>query len=299
MFFQVMGASSYFQMFNTLYTYEVSPGVYGRPDVKMLPLLFHSEPDWWYIDGYKEFLSMQSRPPGLLHSSAMLAPVVLAGAFLSFTNLSKRSVSYVDVAIIIAIILAGAKIALYGYIFLLIMAGLKSTGKTQRKVFKLIFVLAFSLLLYFIIFPDAFTHNHSLGAIQVSFGLRIIDVLHILGSSSSSDIVDAVNFLSAANSSATVSFEGGGQLSGLIYIIYAFPVIILAFIFSRSLFIKYYKQLSIIDSNAYLLIFLALVWSFLVLLATPLLGSAFYGIILGLGLSPLLNKRRNIKSLFS
>ena len=299
MFFQVMGASSFFQMFNTLYINEVSPGVYERPEVKMLPLLFHSEPDWWFIDGYKEFISMQSRPPGLLHSSAMLAPVVLAGAFLSFTSLSKRNVSFVDIAMIIAIILTGAKIAFYGYLFLLIIAGIKSTGKTQRKVLSMIFTLAFSLLTYSFTFPDAFTHNHSFGAITVSLGLRIIDVLQILGSSSASDIVDAVNFLSAANSSVTNSFEGGRQLSGLIYIIYAFPILILAFIFTRSIFLKYYRQLSNIDSNAYLLVFLALVWSILVLLATPLLGSAFYGIILGLGLSPLLNKRRYIKQLFS
>lgn len=295
-----MGVSSFFQMFNTLYINEVSPGVYEMPEIELLQLFFNREVDLWYIYGYKEFLSMQSRPPGLLHSSAILAPVVLAGAILSFTNLSKRrNVSFVDIAMIIAIILAGAKIALYGYLFLLIIAGLKSGVKTKRKVFSLFCILAFSLLLYYITFPDAFVHNHSLGAITVSVGVRVIDVLQILGSSSASDIVDSIKFLSAANSSITDSFEGGGQLSGLVYIIYAFPVLILAFIFSRSLFIKYYKQHSNIDSNAYLLVFLALVWSFLVLLATPLFGSAFYGIILGIGLSPLLNRRRNIKPIFS
>jgi hypothetical protein len=295
MFLQVMGASSIFQMFNTLYTNEVSPGVYERPELKMLPLLFKSEPDWWFIDGYKEFLSMQSRPPGLLHSSAMLAPVVLSGAFLSFTSLSKRSVNCVDIAIIIAVVLTGAKMALYGYLFLLIIAGVKTERKTRRKILSMIFILAFTLLIYYIIFPDPFVHNHSLGAIQVSFGLRIIDVLQILGSSSATDIIDSVTFLSAANSSITESFVGGGQLSGLIYIIYAFPIMILAYIFLRPMFLKYYKELLNIDSNTYLLVFLALVWSFLVLLATPLLGNAFYGIILGMGLSPLLNNRRNLK----
>ena len=213
MFLQIMGASSFFQMFNTLYVKEVSPGVYERPDIKMLPLLLNSEPDLWYTDGYKEFLSMQSRPPGLLHSSAMLAPVLLAGAFLSFTSLSKRNISYVDIAIIIAIILTGAKIAFYGYLFLLIMAGLKSPGKTRWKVFSMIFILAFSLFAYFIIFPDTFVHNHAFGAIQVSVGVRIIDVLQILGTSNASDIIDAVNFLSNANSSVANDFEGGGGLS--------------------------------------------------------------------------------------
>lgn len=298
MFLQVMGASSFFQMFNTLYVNEVSPGVFERPDIKMLPLLFNSEPDLWYTDGYKEFLSMQSRPPGLLHSSAMLAPVVLAGAFLSFTSLSKRSVSFVDIAVIIAVILTGAKMALYGYLVLLIIAVVKTERKTRRKIFTLIFILAFTLLAYSITFPDSFTHNHSFGAIQVSLGLRIIDVLQILGTSNASDIIDVVTFLSNANESSGSIFEGGGGLSGLIYIIYSLPVVILMFIFTRPIFRKYYRDLSKLDPDSYIVMFLALAWSFLVLFATPLLGSAFYGLILGIGLSPLLNKRKNIRSLF-
>jgi hypothetical protein len=298
MFLQVMGASSYFQIFNTLYVYEVMPGVYGRPDIEMLPLLFHKEVDWWFIYGYQEFLSQQSRPPGLLHSSAMLAPVVLAGAFLSFTSFSKRSISFVDIGIIIAVVLTGAKTAFYGYLILLILAAMKTERKIRRKIFTLIFTLALTLLAYSIIFPDPFAHNHSFGAIQVSLGLRLIDVLQILGSSSVSDIIDSVDFLSASNASVIDSFVGGGQLSGMIYIIYAFPIIILAYMFLRPMFLKYYRELSNIDLKAYLLVFLALVWSFLVLLATPLLGNSFYGIILGIGLSPLLNKRRDIRSLF-
>jgi hypothetical protein len=289
MFFQILGISSVFQVFNTLYIREVSPGSFEFPEIKMLPLFLNKGIDLWYSDGYMEFLSMQSRPPGLLHSNAMLSPVVLFASILSFTDLSNRKVSFVDVCIIIAIILTGSKLAFYGYLILLFIATRSFLKISKIKIVSIIFIFFTIFFCYSLVFPDVFIHNHSFGAIQVSLGLRIIDFLQLLGSSTTSELVGSINFLTQANYSLNENIELGGQLSGLAYIFYFGPFIIIGFIFLRSFFYSYYAKIQLLNSRSYLVIYLALFWTFLVIFATPLLGNGFFGIILGIGLSPILN----------
>ncbi len=297
MFFQLYGSPQFLQKFNTLYVVEVSPDVYEFPDFETLSLLFKkiNIENWGYETEITSYLSMQVRPPGLLHSSAMQAPLVLASSIFVLSSLLKRKLNYKDSIISLAVILCGAKIALYGFLFILFFAYLNIKIKEFRKsVFKLFSYLLFYLLLYYFLFPLAFYQNFSISSLNGSLFFRLIDFFNVFGGSFISILSENFSNLSDLSDSydiiASKNNNDAGTLSGLIYIFYSLPLIILIYLIFKKKYIKYIKELNEIDIEKSFVIKFSFIWVIIVLLATPLLGSNLFSIYIGISLYPVLKE---------
>jgi hypothetical protein len=89
MVMQVAGVSEWLQAFNSLYAVGDLYGNVEYSKIHLLPLAFNSQDDLLvsYYDEFYEGLSMQARPPGLSHSSAMLSVFCLVCAALHLGEL--------------------------------------------------------------------------------------------------------------------------------------------------------------------------------------------------------------------
>ena len=81
-----------------------------------------------------------------------------------------------------------------------------------------------------------------------------------------------------------------GTLSGIVYIFYASPFIFILYFILKNKYKLFFKHAKYSNLEKSSIIKLSLVWIFIVLLATPLLGSAFYSIFMGIALYPIFYK---------
>ena len=297
MFLQIIGFPKFLHYFNTLYSIEISPNVYEIADYKTIPVLFNyfNIENWGYETDINQYLSMQVRPPGLLHSNAMQGPVLLIASIFSISSLFKRKFNYKDSFISLAIVLCGSKIGLYGYLFVLLYSMRIEKNTNFRKSMRyLILYLFIYLFIYYLIFPLPFYQNFSLSSLNGSFFYRLIDFLNLFGGSFLSTLTNNFSNISDMSDNYDLITKNNnnqiGLLSGIVYLFYASPfILILFFIFKRKY--KKYFILSKFDlhEKSYL-IKLSLIWIIIVLLATPLLGSAFYAIFTGVSLYPIFYK---------
>lgn len=295
MFLQLLGVPHFLQRFNTLYAIEVSPNNYEFPDFDTISILFKriDVDNWGYESDVTKYLSMQVRPPGLLHSSAMQAPFILSTAIFIISNLINRKVCFKDSLICIAVVLCGAKVALYGFLGMLIYSYyIIKLKQFRRSLITLLQYLIFYLVIYNLFFPLAFYQNFSLNSLNGSFFFRVIDFLSIFGGSfvtlltenftSLSELSDSYEVITLTNNSEI------GTLSGLRYLFYGLPIIlILYFSFRRSL-TNCFQQLINKSLEKSMVSRLSFLWIIVVLFATPLLGSSFFSLFVGFAIYPIL-----------
>jgi len=296
MFLQIVGNLEILHYFNTLYVRELSPGYYVRPDITMLPLLLNDYEllmKWGYFIEYRQFLSKQSRAPGLLYSSAVLAPIVLVAAIIRLSALSRRRLNVTDCLVVVAVVLTGSKTAVYGFIVLSIITYYYSSQSTRRSVLKLLFALAMFLGLYGIIFP---TLLGNLFLIERSLAPRIFDFMLFWGSNIAlSDFVQSFSWFYNAANRMDYGAEGYRGLSGMVTLLYALPFMLVSWVIVGPLYRSQLKRLDKKNAETSLFIRLSFAWVVLVLLVTPLASAQFYGLLVGVALTPLLIPRYNQK----
>lgn len=301
MFLQLFGFPQFLQNFNTLYVLEVSPNVYQFPEFETISLMFKSinVENWGYESDITQYLSMQARPPGLLHSSAMQAPLVLATSIFILGNLLNRKFIFRHSLISLAVILTGAKIALYGFTFILFITFLIVNKYEFRKSIFILFIFTFFyLLLYYLFFPLAYYQNFSFSSLNGSLFFRLIDFLNIFGGSFVSLITDNFSNLSELSESYEITASRydniAGSLSGIVYIFYSLPILIFIYFFYKKKYINFLKNFQNFNYEKTLVIKLSFIWVIVVSLATPLLGSNFFSLFLGFSIYPIITKRNNL-----
>jgi hypothetical protein len=295
MLLQLLGVPHFLQRFNTLYAIEVSPNNYEFPDFETISILFKriDVDNWGYESDITKYLSMQVRPPGLLHSSAMQAPFVLATGIFILGNLINRKLCFKDSLICIAIVLCGAKVALYGFLGMLLYSYLIINLKQfRRSVITLFQYLIFYLFIYNLFFPLAFYQNFSLNSLNGSFFFRVIDFLSIFGGSfvtlltenftSLSELSDSYEIITLTNNSEV------GTLSGLRYLFFSLPFIVILYFSFRKRLTNCFQQLINISLEKSIVSRLSFLWIIVVLFATPLFGSSFFSLFLGFAIYPII-----------
>lgn len=301
MFLQLYGFPQFLQNFNTLYVIEVSPNVYQFPEFDTISLMFKTIniDNWGYESDTTQFLSMQARPPGLLHSSAMQAPLVLATSIFLLGNLLNRKFNFSHSLISLAVVLTGAKIALFGFSFILFFSFLIIRKNEFRKsVFILFICLLFYLLLYYLFFPLAYYQNFSFNSLNGSLFFRLIDFLNIFGVSFVSLLTENFSNLSELSDSyeitASMYDNNAGSLSGIVYLFYSLPILLFFYFFYKKKYLNFLKNFENLNYEKTFIIKLSFIWVIIVLLATPLLGSNFFSLFVGFSIYPIITKRNNL-----
>lgn len=290
MLLQLAGVSDWLQVFNSLYA---SADVFGNIEyleVKLIPLAFSSE--IFIKDNFYELyqgLSMQVRPPGLTHSSAMNSIFILAGSALYFGMENGSKSNKFDPILVSAIVLTGSKLAVLGFLIIVILFYFFSYSIQMRMRFLKIFgLIIFIFALYVAVFPVAYIHNFDVGSFEVSFLGRIGDAITAV----------APSFVDSALLSATMEFYYStvdksvvpGTLSGMAAFIRVLPYIVMFVFFLApwlfSLFSRFKKIYPEIARTS-LITFLVVL---LTPLATPIAGSQFYALIVGIALAPFIFK---------
>lgn len=288
MFLQVAGAAEWLQMFNTLYNIAGPDGGIVRPEIRLLPLLFTSEAKLLatrYEDFY-QFLSMQSRPPGLTHSSAMLAVFILAAAALHLGRMKGTRITLRDLTFACVIAMAGAKLALVGFVLLVVVAYTLRERPMQGRLVRMIGILGAVLLVYVAIFPAPAIHNFGPDAFEVSFLIRAVDatVAVMPDSASLPEVAEVLTRYSVVFPEDSTNFGG---LSGLVTLITILPFVLAIVLCMLPWLIRGFRYCRLASpARAHTSALMAVV-VLIVPFATPLFDSQFYALCLGIAMMPL------------
>ena len=238
-----------------------------------------------YADFY-EFLSMQARPPGLAHSSAMLAVFILAGAAVQLGRMCSKRTTIHDVVLAATAILSGSKAVLLGFTLLLGLAYLSSERVIRRRIGRLFLLLIMMIGIYVLLFPVAAATNIGSEAFVASFLMRAVDAILVFAP----DLVylwEIANVVSAYSAAFSGERSNPGDLSGLVALIRILPFALAAILVSMPWLIRgvgYCRESaprSARTSEYMLLVVIMLPF------ATPILGSQFYVCCVGIALMPI------------
>ena len=287
MFLQVAGAAEWLQAFNTLSTETAADGTVLRPEIQLLPLLLTPESELLttrYWDFY-QFLSMQSRPPGLTHSSAMLAVLILASAALHLGRMQGARLTVQDLVLVCVVVLSGAKLALLGFVALVFLACVGYERVFRRRLLRVLGMLFMVLGFYALLFPASATHNFGPDAFWISFATRAVDALV----ATAPDMADLSALADAIN--AYPVFAGNerefGRLSGLATLIVLGPFLAIAGLVASPWFIRGYRYCRLVSVASGRSALLMIVVVMLVPFATPLFDAPLYVLCVGVALMPL------------
>lgn len=290
MFMQVVGVGDWTQMFNTLYITggdDVDSEI-ARPEVHLLPLLFSTEEDLLAnrAADFFEFLSMQSRPPGLTHSSAMLAAFILAGTAVHLGRMRSKKLTWQDVLLACVAVMAGAKMALLGFLLLVIVAWCRADSPIRRRLATLMLVTGAALAMYIGMFPAVAQHNLGSGAFEVSFFTRAADAIVALAP----NLVYLPELADVVSTYAAVlpgDREDVGGLSGLVTLIKVLPFALVGGLLALPWILRGFRHcrsLSITRCRTSELMLLVIL---IVPFATQLFGSQFYSLCIGVTIMPI------------
>ena len=290
MVFQVAGIAEWLQAFNTLYAVTGPNENIIRPTIRMLPLLFTSEAELMstrYSDFY-EFLSMQARPPGLTHSSAMLAVFILAGAALHLGRLKGRSITWDDFIIVFAVVVSGAKLALVGFVLVSCWTYIRSEAVLRRRVRRVFGLLAALLVVYAMVFPAALLHNLGVGAIERSFFVRGVDALLRIAPEAAWQLPAVVDVIGTFHTSfSDEETFGKGALSGVATLFYTLPFLTVAGLLGLPWIVRGLRHCRVVSPEtgrtAELMAIVVLMAPF----ATPIIDSQFYPLCVGIAFMPI------------
>lgn len=287
MFMQVAGVTEWLQVFNTLSS-EIAPdGTVLRPEIQLLPLLLTPESELLttrYWDFY-QFLSMQSRPPGLTHSSAMLAVMILASAALHLGRMQGARVTVQDLVLVSVIVLSGAKLALLGFFALVFFAYVGYERVFRRRLLRVVGMLGMVLGVYALLFPVSVIHNFGPDAFRISFATRAVDALV----ATAPDMADLSALAGAINTYAVFAGHDRefGRLSGLATLIVLGPFLAIAGLIALPWFIRGYRYCRLVSVASGRSALLMIVVVVLVPFATPLFDAPLYALCAGVAAMPL------------
>ena len=289
MLLQIAGAAEWLQIFNTLYVTADSSGVINQPEFNLLPLLF--TPDIVlrtdYTVDFFQYLSMQSRPPGLTHSTAMLAVFILAGSAVYIGQLNDRRLRLTDVIFVSVVVFAGSKLSLLGFTLIIFLSFLRKRWIIRTRLISILCLLIMMLWIYYLTFPASLKHNYYIGAFAVSFLTRFVDSgLMIFPFLKSSPYLLEI-MQSYPTLLMNVDIERG-NLSGIYQLFQIIPFALLIFIVVLPKIRKGFRicmEISPSTSNVSKLMLLVI---FIIPFATNVFTSPFYGICVGVAIAPLI-----------
>jgi hypothetical protein len=289
MILQISGFSEWVQTFNTLYNITNSDGAIIHSEFFLLPL-FNTPEDFLianYTSDYFQYLSMQSRPPGLTHSSAMLAVFILSGTALHLGRLRGKQVRFYDLVLVSVVVFSGAKLALLGFIAIVFQAILGASRKIRFRLISILCLLLIVLLLYSFIFPASINHNFGLGAFEASFLTRAIDAAVAVNL----DLVEEPYVIDIMGRYPTLlnsdSIESGG-LSGAVGFLTFLPFVLIIVFAISSVVAKGFricnKFLPDRAKISKLMVLVLLVVPF----ASNMFNTPFYGLCIGITILPII-----------
>jgi hypothetical protein len=289
MLMQVVGISNWVQIFNTLYNIEDMYGNIIRPEFELMPLLFTSQSELIYThyEEFYQYLSMQSRPPGLMHSSAMLSPFILFGAAIHLSNLNGNKIILSDYILMAVVVLSGSKLALLGYLIVSIQAYVLNNKIVRFRIIKMFTMLLLIIITYSILFPAPFAHNYGSEAFEVSFLARIADaVLDV-----SPDLMRFFVLAEILEKFPTLinrDQEIIGGLSGMAQLLKFSPLIFLILLFLVPWITRGVNRCKKLSSNVTRIPALMTTVIIIIPFATPLFKSPFYAFSVGLVCMPIM-----------
>lgn len=288
MLMQIAGVTEWLQTFNTLYVVVGADGSIVRPDIRLLSLYFTSV-DELRIEsfaGYSQYLSMQSRPPGLTHSSAMLAVYILAGSALYLGRLKEKHVTLSDAILVCVVVFSGSKLVLIGFVMILLFAFLSNAALIRYRLIYILCVLVMMMLLYYIAFPASINHNYGAGAFEISFLARFVDAAIAIIPS----LNNHPSIITIKNEYPTLLMNENivvGSLSGIAVLLKFLPLALIIFFVMSPLVMKGFRicgRASPIRARTSKLMTLVVL---VVPFATPLFTSPFYALCVGIALAPI------------
>jgi hypothetical protein len=276
MILQVAGAGLWTQALNTQYWTEEE----GSRVVKQIfPALFVRFNDLQYT-------SQQGRPPGLLHSNAVLAFVILLGMALQFARAQSRRITRGDVIVCAAMVLAMAKVALAGFVVLLTWTAIRGDSTVRARARAILGLTVALYALYWLFFPGMLLYNISVDAFITSVGVRLVDIA-VATSSDPAQREAARQLLSASLSYNYGAETDIGGLSGYPALIKATPFLAVATLVALRTLRRGWRYVRSVDparNRAAELLLLALLIG---PAGTPLFGASIYWYFAGIAAVPL------------
>ena len=293
MILQISGFSEWVQTFNTLYNITTSNGATVHPEFFLLSL-FNTPVDslienygYGETSYYFKYLSMQSRPPGLTHSSAMLAVFILAGTALHLGRLRGKQVRFYDLVLVSVVVFSGAKLALLGFIAIVFQAILGASRKIRFRLISILCLLPIVLLLYSFIFPASKNHNFSPSAFEVSFLTRAIDAAVDVNP----DLVEEPYVIDIMGRYPTLlnsdSIESGG-LSGTVGLLTFLPFVLIIVFAISSVVAKGFRICNKFLPDRVKISKLMVLVLLVVPLASNMFNTPFYGLCIGITILPII-----------
>jgi len=289
MLLQIAGAAEWLQIFNTLYVSIDPSGNRIRPEINLLPLLF--TPDIVlrtdYTADFFNFLSMQSRPPGITHSSAMLAPLSLAGAAVYIGQFNDRRLRLTDFILVSVVVFAGSKLLLLCFMLIIFLSFLRKNRIIRTRLIYILCLLIIMLWIYYLTFPASIKHNYDMGAFTVSFAARFVDAAIVIIPSlkSNSYVLEIIHtyptLLANVNNVA-------GSLSGIYQFVQFVPFALLFFLLLLRWIRKGFRMSMEINPSISNISKLMLLVVLIIPFATNLFTSPFYWLCVGVAISPII-----------
>ncbi|MDC0092305.1 hypothetical protein OAI21_01535 [Oceanospirillaceae bacterium] len=289
MLLQIAGSAESLQIFNTLYAFVDPSGGMIQPEFKLLPLLFtpdivlRSENS---ADFFK-YLSMQSRPPGITHSSAMFAVFILAGSAVYIGQLNDRRLRLTDFIFVAVVVFSGSKLSLLCFTLIIFLSFLRNKRIIRTRLLYILCLLIMMLWIYYLTFPASMEHNYYMGAFVVSFATRFVDAaLMIFPSlSSSSYFLDIIHTYPTLLMNVTVE---RGSLSGIYQLFQFLPYALLVLIVVLPKVRKGFRICMEANPSIANISKLMLLVILIIPFATNIFTSPFYGICVGVAIAPLI-----------
>ena len=110
---------------------------------------------------------MQSRPSGITHSSAMLAPLSLAGAAVYIGQFNDRRLRLTDFILVSVVVFAGSKLLLLCFMLIIFLSFLRKNRIIRTRLIYILCLLIIMLWIYYLTFPASIEHNYNMGAFTV------------------------------------------------------------------------------------------------------------------------------------
>jgi hypothetical protein len=289
MLLQIAGAAESLQIFNTLYITRDPSGNLVQPEINLLPLLF--TPDSVlrtdYPSDYFNYLSMQSRPSGITHSSAMFGVFIVGGAAVYLGQLNDRRLKLTDAFVVSVVVFSGSKLSLLCFMLIFFLSFLRKRGIIRTRLISIFFLLILIFLIYYLIFPGPMEHNYQMGAFAHSFIIRFSDaaVLFFPSLSSSSYFLEIVHAYPKLFMNVNVE---RGSLSGIYKLFQLLPFVLIIFIVVFPLVRKGFRMCMEINPSLSNVSKLMLMVIFIIPFASNVFTSPFYGLCVGVAIAPLI-----------
>ena len=289
MILQVAGVAEWLHAFNTLYAVVDLNENIIRPTIRMVPTLFTSRDELFAtrISDYENFFSMQVRPPGLTHSSAMLAFFILAGAALYFGRMKGSRATWDGLILVSVVALSGAKLALLGFVLIALWSYLRSDAALRRRIRGVAGMFAAAILLMALVFPAALRHNLGIDTFETSFFIRGADALLKIAPEivwRMPAVLEVIDTYQASHFSEETF--GKGIHSGIATLFFALPILAVVALLTFPWILRGIRHCRAVSPETVRTAGLMAIAVLLAPLATPVFGAQMYALCTGIAFMP-------------